>query len=145
MTTSTPRTGSRWWGVDWYDASAYARFAGERLPTADEWELAARGGTKQLYPWGDDFKATDCCSGEGPDQVPVKVMSYPRDCSPVGVYDLAGNVLEWTAEPWEDSSDMIIRGGCFDRDCQMRAVTYVRDLRAGTSGKRSGVSLRGRS
>ena len=131
-------------GVDWFDAYAYARWAGKRLPTADEWESAARGSTKRLYPWGDRFDETLCNGGEGPAPVPAPVQAFPGDESPLGVRSLAGNVCEWTADPWPGDGPhvMMIRGGAFDRSCRADGLVYLRNLRADRRHRENDLGFR---
>ena len=80
-------------GITWHQANAYADWVGKRLPTAIEWERAARGRDGRAYPWGEMFDNDRGVFSGG--LRPVGATSADR--SPEGIFDLAGNVCEWTA------------------------------------------------
>ncbi len=132
-------------------ATDFARKRGGRLPTEAEWEYAARSGeSARVLVWDDDKdRASPAYDLANLDQANPKyglwtaeVGSYPLDRTRQGVMDMAGNVREWTRDPWIDydkipttgsppapespspDTEMVVRGGSFNLDSDSRFVTH---------------------
>lgn len=124
--------------VCWYEADAYARWAGRRLPTEEEWEKAARhdpvSDRSTRYPWGDADPTPEHANLGQRHLRPAPVGSYPAGASPLGVRQLIGDVWEWTSSdlepypgfvafPYREYSEVffgpdhkVLRGGSFAVD-----------------------------
>ncbi len=128
-------------GISWYEAAAYARWAGKRLPTDAEWtkagawpvESAPGRIAQRRYPWGESFDVRRANLHGSGGQGPVPVEEFPGGTSVGGIHQLIGNVWEWTSTPLAELGDptlhvsesvMSIRGGAYDTYFENQATCH---------------------
>jgi formylglycine-generating enzyme required for sulfatase activity len=99
--------------VTFDDALAFCAWAGVRLPSADEWEAAARGTDGRPWPWGAAFDPDRCACVEAGFGWTEAVTAHPDGASPCGAEQLAGNVWEWVADGPDETGWRTLRGGCY--------------------------------
>lgn len=99
-------------GVSWQDARAYAAWAGKSLPTAIQWEKAARGPGGALFPWGGPGTPTRCNVQESGIGATTPVDLYDEGVSVYGAFDMCGNVWEWCSTRADDGR-RVLKGGAF--------------------------------
>lgn len=155
----TGHTGPRFWeggsppedqldhpvvGICWYEASAYARWAGKRLPTGAEWQRAGTwpkshsgDGTEQRYPWGNAFEPSKANLWKNDFCEPIPVDALLQGSTPNGVRQLIGNVWEWLDARYSPAAEgdvkilleevmAEVRGGAFDTYFASQATCQFR-------------------
>ena len=131
--------------VNWHEANAYCAWAGRRLPTEPEWELAAAGGangsSKRRYPWGDERQTDGRANLDFRGHGTVDVRAFPAGDTPVGIRQMLGNVWEWTsttfgpypgfiADPYKEYSEpwfsghKVLRGGAWSTRSRLIRNTW---------------------
>jgi formylglycine-generating enzyme required for sulfatase activity len=122
--------------VSWEDAVAYAQWDKKRLPTEEEWELAARGREGLRYPWGNSWQP-GCANADEEGQARQRLAAVgSHNCaSPFGAKDLIGNAWEWTSSDWvpypgghlqrqTKGGEKVIRGGAWDTPRNIATAIY---------------------
>jgi formylglycine-generating enzyme required for sulfatase activity len=141
--------------VDWWDAQAYAKWRNRRLPTQEEWELAARGNSWRKYPWGNDWIPSKANGADKPAPMEGHKAWTPVDLpegdrTPENVAGLAGNVSEWTSSEAVHPEDPartvpVVKGGSFvtksDIDAAKRVNVLSRNERKPWLGFRTATTL----
>jgi iron(II)-dependent oxidoreductase len=133
-------------GVSWYEAEAYARFRGKRLPSEAEWEKAASWDEKRKvkgrFAWGDERPCVKLCNFDNRFWATTAVGSFPEGASARGCMDMTGNVWEWTSdafagypgfkpfpyteysEVWFDGDHRVLKGGSWATRASILRVSF---------------------
>lgn len=101
-------------GLTQREAAEFCIRLGCDLPTEEEWQRAARGDEGFLYPWGNDYNSTKCNTRESARFDTSPVDDYKSGRSPFGIWDMAGNVWEWTSTAAPDGLILVKGGSWFD-------------------------------
>lgn len=123
--------------MSWYEAAAFCGWLTDaskdgftyHLPTENQWERAARGTDGRDYPWEGEFDPKRCNTKASNIGKTTRVDRYANGVSPVGCYDMAGNVWEWTSDFYDDDQDTyVLKGGSWfnaaeDARCANRGVS----------------------
>jgi len=116
-------------GVSLHDALAFCQWLGCRLPLEEEWEKAARGTEGRSYPWGEDWKEDQFCNNYDTKIAgTTPVDKYPAGVSPYGVWDMVGNVWEWTSTEAQGPFMHVVRGGSWRLFSKYAVQTTARSL-----------------
>ncbi|NCP86803.1 SUMF1/EgtB/PvdO family nonheme iron enzyme [bacterium] len=124
-------------GVTWFEAEAYCRWLNQqplgmeipkgycvRLPNEEEWERAARFTDGREYPWNAGFAPKFTNTGESKLKATTAVCTYPLGKSQEGVWDLSGNVWEWSADWYRRGENRALRGGSWDLNSRDARCAY---------------------
>ncbi len=130
-------------GISWYEASAYAKWVGRRLPSEAEWQMAASwhinssADLLRRFPWGDAMDNMRCNIWSSRHSSTVPVTDYPNGAAPNHVLQLIGNVWEWSSTAYDAFDDegrqiiaempmQVVRGGAFDTYFETQATSQFR-------------------
>lgn len=133
--------------VCWYEAVAFCYWLSDKtglsimLPTEQEWQRAAQGDNSLRYPWGDKFDKTRCNTSESGNRQTTPVERYITGISPYGVYDMAGNVWEWTLTEFESklsniksNASRVLHGGSWNLSGIMALAAYRYQFKSSSRG-----------
>lgn len=133
-------------GVSWIDALQYCKWAKKSLPTAEQWEKAARGPEGFTYPWGEDAPSPEKCNYKvhpEDDGRLVPVKRYEKFKSPYGVVAMVGTVWEWTNTSYPDEEGaQILKGGSYEDPADPAYLSALAEIWANKKEKNELIGFR---
>ena len=116
--------------ITWYDAANFCQWAGKKLPSEKQWEKAARGETRNVYPWGNEFQAgyANLSTKSGSKNSLAPAGSHPKGATSLGVHDMVGNAWEWVEDDYAPYKGSAYKSKFFETGVKVLRGQSAKDI-----------------